>query len=268
MPPDGDLTVNLEFKARARLSGRVTIGGKPLANVMLRPHHVSLDQQSELHLQPFITGANGEYAYEDVPNGDYVFMIESFASPGVSVSGDTVFDIEVPDVQLSGYVYEEGSKVPLVGARITLRSLPLRTQPNRLGGTSNNFGQFGIRGLQPGDFMLTAYKSGYELYRTTFSYGSPVSDMTIHMRPARGVEIKVREAGSNKAIDNVLVVEVLEHMPGIVMTLQTDPSGIGYLPSGLAGSSLRISATGYHVLEVSDWNGEQLDASLQREVLP
>ncbi len=98
-----------------------------------------------------------------------------------------------------------------------------------------------------------------------FSYGSPVSDMTINMRPARGVEIKVREAGTNRGDRQRPGDRDLNRGTGIAMQLQTDPSGVSYLPSGLAGSSLRVSAIGYHPLEVSDWNGQQLDVSLQRE---
>jgi len=263
MPMDCDLTVNLEFKPGARLSGRVTKGGKPLAEAMLMP--VSEATEDILSLHSFVTTENGEYSYDDVPDGDYVIRIETYASPRVRVSGDTVFDIDVPDVQLAGHVFEEGGKVPVVGARIDLRPRQLRSQSSNLMAGANNFGQFGIRGLQPGDYVLSAYKAGYELYRTPFSYGSPVSDMTIYLRPSRGVEIKVREAGTAKAIENVLVMETLEGSPGITLQLQSDLSGVSYLPSGLAGSSLRVSAFGFQPIEVSDWKGEPLDLSLRRE---
>ncbi|HEY5756345.1 MAG TPA: carboxypeptidase regulatory-like domain-containing protein [Steroidobacter sp.] len=265
MPADTDLTANMQFEPGARLSGRVTLGGKPLAGAMLRPNSALLDGNNDLFLAPAVTSANGEYSYDEVPKGDYVFMIESYASPRVRVDGDTVFDIDVPEVQLSGHVFEEGSKVPVVGVRVSLRPVPSRSQSNGLTNGSNNFGQFGIRGLQPGDYMLSAYKSGYELYRAPLSYGSPIADMTIYMRPARGVEIKVREAGTNKAIDNVLVVEIARGGPGVAMQLQTDQSGVSYLPSGLVGSSLKVSAFGYHTIDVTDWNGQQLDLNLQRE---
>ena len=89
--------------------------------------------------------------------------------------------------------------------------------------------------------------------------------MTIYMRPARGVEIKVREAGSDKAVDNFLVIEIAKGRPGVAMQLQTDQNGVSYLPSGLVGSSLKVSAFGYHPIDVTDWNGQQLDLNLQRE---
>lgn len=266
MPATSDLTVNLEFKTGARLTGRVTRGGKPLPGTTLNAGS-STDSDTHFTLAA-VTAANGEYAIEDVPDGNYMLTVDSYNSPIVRVMGDTVFDMDVPETQLSGRVLEEGGKVPVVGASIDVRPAQPASNSNSMSDRSDHFGQFGIRGLQPGDFVLSAYKPGYELYRAPLSYGSPVADLAIYLRRARGVEIKVREADSNEPIDNVHVVELAAGMPGIVTTLHTDPNGIGYLPSGLAGSSLRISAMGYQVLEVIDWNGEPLDASLQRESVP
>lgn len=265
MPADSDLTVDIQFKPGARLSGRVTAGGKPLAGAMLRPHATSVEEKNDLFLPPAVTATNGEYSYEEVPSGTYVFAIESFVSSTVRVSGDTVFDIDVPEVQLSGHVFEEGSQVPIVGARITARGTQPDSQSNRQGDTSNNLGQFSLRGLQPGEVELTAYKAGYELHRAPLAYGSPIADMTIYLRPAQGVEIKVREADTNDAIDTILVMELGKGSPGIAMQLQADGRGVSYIPSGLAGSSLRISAAGYFPIDVTDWNGQRLDLSLQRE---
>ncbi|WP_129777147.1 carboxypeptidase regulatory-like domain-containing protein [Peristeroidobacter soli] len=267
MPADSDLVANVEFKPGARLSGRVTAGGKPLAGAMLRPQSISPDGNIDVFLSPLVTSASGEYSYEDVAAGDYVFMIESYASSRVRVSGDTVFDFDVPNVHLSGHVFEEDSQVPIVGARINVRPAQRQSQSSRLSDSSDNFGQFGIRGMQPGDFVVSAYKAGYELYRAPLSYGSPISNMTIYLRPSRGVEIKVREAGSHRAIDSVLVLESINGVTGVALQLQPDRSGISYLPGGFAGSSLRVSAFGYYPIEVKDWNGQPLDLSLQREPL-
>ncbi len=78
----------------------------------------------------------------------YVFMIESYASPSVRVAGDTVFDFEVPDVQLSGHVFEEGGKVPVVGARISLRPSSLAPSNGLVDG-SNTSGDSAFAGCSP-----------------------------------------------------------------------------------------------------------------------
>jgi hypothetical protein len=266
MPANGDLTVNFEYKTEARLTGRVTRGGKPLAGAVLNISAATADEGLFMHST--VTAQNGDYAINDAPQGEYTLSVGSYSSPDVRVSGDTVFDLDVPEAQVSGRVFEEGGKVPVVGAYVTIR--PTRPNPRTegWGDVSNHFGQFAIRGLQPGDFLLNAYKPGYELYRTPFSYGAPVADLAIYMRPARGVEIRLSDAASNKPITSIAVAEMFNGAPGIVMQLQADQNGVSYLPSGLAGSSLRFLARGYNPVDIVSWNGQLLDLRLQRQPTP
>lgn len=63
------------------------------------------------------------------------------------------------------------------------------------------------------------------------------------------------------------VTETLDGSRSITVQLQADQHGVSYLPSGLAGSSLRIFARGYQPIDITDWNGQQLDLSLQRDPL-
>ncbi|WP_116808671.1 carboxypeptidase-like regulatory domain-containing protein [Steroidobacter cummioxidans] len=264
MRPNQDLTVNFELRTGARLTGRVTRGGKPLGGVQLAANTLSADENEQLQLSA-ISSNDGDYAIEDVPKGEYVLAVESsYSSPPVHVSGDTVFDIEVPDAQLSGRVFEEGSEAPVVGALVNVRAARPALHHSTLLDRSDHFGQFGIRGLQPGDFVMTAYKPGYELYRAPLSYGSPISDMAIYMRPARGVQIRARDGDSGKSPASISVVEIYNGSPNVVMQLQIDQNGVSYLPSGLAGSSLRIAAQGYYPIEITAWNGQPLEVSLQR----
>lgn len=267
MPAHEDLTVNFEFKSGARLTGRVTRGGKPLDGAFIGAGTMSVGAENgELQLST-VSSSNGDYVIEDVPNGEYVLMAESYISPAVRVSGDTTFDIDVPEAQLSGRLFQEGGKVPVVGAIVDVAPAQraLYARMDRRGSRSDHFGQFSVSGLQPGEFLLTVYKPGYELYRAPLSYGSPVSDMLISMRPARGVEIRARDAESNAAVSSVTVVEIFNGMRGIVLQLQADQNGISYLPSGLSGNSLRISAANYVPTDIPNWNGQPLDLNLHRQ---
>lgn len=263
MPANSDLTVDFEFKAGARLTGRVTRGGKPLAGAVLNASGVVTDDaQFE---RSTATSNNGDYATGEIPAGEYTLTVESHNAGNVRVSGDTVFDIEVPEVQVAGRVFEDGGNVPVVGAMVNVRSVQPASRSNSLAGRSDHFGRFGIRGLQPGDFMISAYKSGYELYRAPLSYGSPIKDMTIYMRPAPGIEVRVRDADNDQPIGNIIVFETLQGGPGFTAQLQADQNGVIRLPSGMAGSSLRITAWGYAMVYVNDWDGQQLDLSLKKQ---
>ncbi|WP_129642744.1 carboxypeptidase regulatory-like domain-containing protein [Peristeroidobacter agariperforans] len=267
MPEGSDLAVNIEFKRSFSLTGRITRGGKPVAGAAVEPNSLTASA-GEFLTQGAVTSPEGDYALEYLPDGEYSLIVGySYVTPSVRVSEDTVFDIEVPESQLAGRVLEEGGKVPVVGAVVGL----IPAQPggngrrNWTGGTSDHFGQFSVLGLQPGDFLLTAYKPGFELYRVPFAYGSPISDMVIPLRRGRGVEVRVRDAESGKTVSTARALELLRGSAGIVVHLSPDQNGVSYLPGGLAGSSLRISANGYASNVINDWNGQQLEVSLQRQ---
>ena len=57
---------------------------------------------------------------------------------------------------------------------------------------------------------------------------------------------------------------MLNGSPGLVLSLSQDPTGVAYLPAGLAGASLRLMANGYLPIEIGTWNGQQIDMSMQR----
>lgn len=268
MPADADLTVNLEFPRGARLTGRVTRGGKPLSGVSVNPTFDSVPNKQHVFIYEVRTSASGDYVIEDVPHGEYTLWIESYRSPIVRVSGDTVFDVDIPAVQLAGRLLEEGGKVPVVGANVDIWSAQRGAARIRVSARSDHFGQFALRGLQPGDFVVSVYKPGYELYRGPLAYGSPISDLTIGLRPARGVELKVRDAITGRAMNTVTAMEVIDGAPGIVLQMNLDQNGVGYLPTGIAGSSLRIFAMGYAPMQIAAWNGEGLEVSLQRQAAP
>jgi hypothetical protein len=195
-------------------------------------------------------------------NGDYTLWVGDYKSRPFKIDGDTVFDVDVPLVQVSGRVLEEGGKVPVVGAEVVLWSADPGTKL-RLFDSSDHFGQFALAGLEPGDYMLTLYKPGYELYRTGLSYESPVTGMTVRLRPDAGVEIRVREAESGKALDEVYAIEVLGKRDGSRLRIDLDDKGVGFIPSALAGSTLSVSTYGYAPAVIRDWNGDRLDLRLQ-----
>jgi len=265
MPADADLTVNLEFPAGARLSGRVTYGGKPLRGVDVNP--VSLAAASadrNLFVYGTSTGANGEYVVEDLPTGDYSVRFGRFGSRRVRVSDDTVVDVEIPAAQLTGKVLAQSGDLPIVGATVDLWAAG--TKPGatrlRLGGQTDHFGQFTLDGVETGDFVLTVYEPGYEMYRDRISFSPPSADRVIRLRQDSGVEIKVRDAGTGKPLREVFAYEMVGDRNGMQLHLQLDVHGVGNIPGGLAGSTIAVAAEGYAAATIRDWNGQRLDLKL------
>lgn len=259
MPADADVTVNFDFPSGARLFGRVTRGGKPLAGVWVEPQPA---MKQDMYIYGTSTAGKGEYVIEDLAAGEYTLLVDSYASRPVQVSGDTLFDIDVPLTNLSGRVLEAASQVPVVEADVDIWSAQADSSPIRLDSRSDHFGQFAFAGLEPGDFILTAYKPGYEMVRQRISYSAPTTGLTISLRQSRGIEITVREAGSGKPLRQVEALEMIGDGNGSKLQLRLDENGIGYIPEALTGSTLSFSAYRYAPTVIRAWSGQELDVQL------
>jgi hypothetical protein len=267
MPSDSDITVNLDFPRGSRLSGRITRDGKPVANAWVEPEPAVKQEpaaKQDIYVYGSSTSSDGRYVIEDLADGEYNLQLESYRSPTVQVTGDTVFDIEVPAAQLSGFVFKAGSKAPVVGVDVDIWPMEPRTSRIRLHDRSDHLGHFALTGLEPGDFMLTAYKPGYEMFRERISYSSP-KEMTIRLRQDGGVQIRARHAGSGKPLQSVFAIEMVGERNGSRLQLRLDQNGVGSIPSALQGSTISFSAFGYAPVVIRDWNGQSLDLQLEKQ---
>jgi hypothetical protein len=265
MPADSDITVDLDFPSGARLSGRVTRGGKPLPGVRLTPRP-AMDQP--VYIYGITTSQDGKYVIEDLAPGDYDVWVEDYSSRPVQISGDTVLDIEVSLAQVSGRVLEQGGKAPIVGADVEIWPAEPDSSHIRRHDRSDRFGQFALAGLESGDFMLTVYKPGYEMFRQRLSYDSPVAGMMVRLRPEMGAEIRVRAAAGGKSVQQVFAIEMIGERNGSRLQLHLDESGTGYIPRALAGSTLSFWAPGYAPAVIHGWSGQSLDLQLERKSVP
>ena len=67
------------------------------------------------------TSADGQYELEGVPPGDYFIRADKDIIRRITVVGDDVLNIDIPLVQLSAQVVEDGGAVPIVGASVYVR---------------------------------------------------------------------------------------------------------------------------------------------------
>ncbi|HKU13391.1 MAG TPA: carboxypeptidase regulatory-like domain-containing protein [Steroidobacteraceae bacterium] len=261
VPADSDVVANFDFPAGARLSGRVTHAGQPLPQLHLAPRPTK--QDDDFFIYDVATSATGEYVVEGMPPGEYYIRIGYYRTRAFQVTGDTVFDIDIPPIQLAGRVLEDSGKAPVVEAALDVWSMQAGPLP-RVRGRSNDFGQFGLVGLESGEFMLTAYKPGYEMFRRRITYSTPVRDMTIRLRRDAGVELRVHDAQSGEALQWLYAYEVIGDRNGTQLSIRLDEEGVGYLPRALAGTTLEFSTDGYAPQTLS-WTGDRLDLRLIRQ---
>jgi hypothetical protein len=263
MPPDSDLTVNLDFPHGVRLSGRITRGGEPFPNVHVLPMPSDGAQQpASVTGNP--TSVDGAYVIEDVPLGKYTLMIllrNPIHSDPIEISGDTVFDFDVPAGQLVGRVFESGGE-PIMGAEVFIWPVePVEMQRPRPFSSMND-GTFILGELEPGEFMLTVYKTGYELHRKRISFDTNSKELTIRLREEPGIEVTAHEAG--RPLRQLIAAEVLGTARGTLLRLELDDEGMGRLPSALAGSTLRFIAPGCEPTVIEAWSGTKLELQFER----
>lgn len=262
VPANADVTLDLDFPRGARLSGRVTHAGKPVARVFLYPRPA---KEGKVYYYGASTSATGDYVLEDLTPGEYVVWVgDAYRSRPVQVAGDTVFDIDVPRPQLAGRVLEEGGKVPIVGAQVVVWSVETTASPIRLQDDADALGRFELAGLEPGDFMLIAYKPGYEMFRERISYAAPIADRTIELRRDAGVEIRAHDA-AGKPLPHVYANEMIGERNGTSLKVHLDAAGLGQIPRALAGTTLTFRAGGYVPQVISAWNGKSLDLKFVRD---
>jgi hypothetical protein len=260
VPANSDVTVDFDFPRGARVTGRVTQRGRPIAGAWLEPRPAT---ESKLYNYGASTSATGDYVIEDLPHGEYTIWIQGFRSRPFQVSGDTVFNIDATP-QLAGRILEDAGKVPIVEAELGVRAADPRASRVRAFDRSDHYGRFAMAGLEPGEFILTVYKTGYELYRERIAYASPMTDMTIRLSRGAGVQLRALDAASGKPLRGLSAVEMIGDRNGLWLKVPLDEQGVGYIPDGLAGATITFTSEGYAMQTISSWNGQRLDLKFVR----
>jgi hypothetical protein len=250
VPADKDVTLNIEFPAGTRLSGRVTQNGKPMpgTSIWVRP----VERPDDI-LYSARSAENGSYEIDGLAAGEYEIAADQAPAGRIRIADESVFNIEVPSTQLGGRVLEAGGAVPIIGAGVHVMGLEKATSRVRVYKESDHFGQFALTGVEPGEIILSVYKPGYEMYRERIAFSSPITDMTIRLSRSNGVEIRAHLASGEP------VREVMLQATGIGLYIHLDENGVGSVPIALAGGTLSIRGPRKDPIVIRDWNAQPLD---------
>jgi hypothetical protein len=257
VPADQDLTFDIALPSGARLSGRVTQGGKPAANktVWMAP----VDTKADI-LYRASTSEDGEYEIEGLPPGDYRLRAAEDISRAVTIAGgDMVLNIDIPAVQLSARVLEDGGSVPIVGADVYLRGSAPETSRVRGDKKTDDFGQFALTGIEPGEVVLIVYKPGYEMYREKIAYSSPITNKSITLRKSAGVEVHAKSGSRRFPIGFTITLTFPGNDYLVDIWVPLDRERVGRVPSALAGTTFQIGRFSGTPLLFEDWDGQPFE---------
>jgi len=256
VPAAADIDITLDFPPGAALSGRMTRNNKPLADFDFFVSPSVRDAITGFHRVR--TSAAGTYTVNDMEPGEYVMSAGSFMSKPIQVTGQVVFDVELPGGDLTGRILEDSSGAPMAGALVDIDVVEGLSPRIRLHVQTDQLGQFKIASVVPAEYTLTVYKPGYRLHRERISIDPNSAAPVVRLRQDRGIEIRGRDA-AGKPVREIMLMESVGGRNGISTNLQLDENGVGYLPSGLAGSDLKLVARGDGLVDISSWDGGALD---------
>jgi hypothetical protein len=256
VPVDQDVTLDIVFPAGARLSGQVTQAGKPLVgkNVWMRP----VENKSDT-LYRSSTSVQGQYEIEGLPPGEYFLRADEDISRRITVAGDAVLNIDIPSVQLSARVVEDGGAVPIVGANAYVRGSAPETSRVRGDKETDDFGQVAFTGIEPGEIVLMIYKPGYEMHREKIAYSSPITNRTITLRKSAGVEVRVKPGSRRFPIGFTITLSFPGNDYIADLWMPLDREGVCHVPSALAGTTFQIGRFSGKPIVIEEWDGQSFE---------
>lgn len=256
VPSDQDVTLDIVFPTGARLSGRVTQDGKPAANKNL---WMGLVDDKSRTLYRARTSEDGQYEIEGLPPGEYRLRADEDISRAITMAGDAVLNIDIPSVQLSARIVEDGGAVPIVGANVYLRGSAPETARVRGDKQTDDFGQCALTGIEPGEIVLMVYKPGYEMHREKIAYSSPITNRTITLRKSAGVEVRV-QPGSRRFPRGFTITQSFPGNDCVVdIWIPLDGERVGHVPSALAGTTLQIGRFSGKPIVIEEWDGQPFE---------
>ncbi|MEO8430066.1 MAG: carboxypeptidase regulatory-like domain-containing protein [Acidobacteriota bacterium] len=248
--PDGaaDVPVEIVFEGTSRIAGRVTRANQPLSGLFVS---ASPDPPSGNGGRGTgQTDENGQYAIEGLSDGTYQLNVMGQGAAyhkTLSVSGDTIGDVAIPAVTISGLVTEEGSGDPIEGASIQAETGQESVSFSMKSGGSDSSGHYEVDGVDPGSYQVSARKAGYELKTQTVSVGS--DPVTANFTLSRGAGLTIRAADGLTGLPmRGLSVLAFSASGGVAFqgSISLDATGKGEVSSLSPGRySLYLFADGY-----------------------
>ena len=269
-----DARLDFAFSGTARLFGRITRDGKGT------PAFLQVWPMGGLAAEGINVGArtssNGYYEIAGLSPGEHLLYISEYTNLHVQVDDETRLDVDIcrdppPGTSVPGAgppvcrSLAYSGKVIAAGDGSGLRgvSVMLTGQPDGGGSTStDDQGRFEIQALGAGDYLLSAYRQGYEVFTQRISLRESMKDATVELASASGQTLRLSEANTGRPLTSVRVGVAKESRLIARFQIFLGKDGVGVLSRSLTGYDLTLEAISYRPHGVPSWAGEPLSAGL------
>jgi len=248
--PEGstEVPVDIVFEGLSRLAGRVTRGGKPLGGLFVSAlPDPPVGQGQRFSSQ---TDESGSYSLDGMSDGAYQVSV---SGPGVAyrkafaVSGDTAGDIALPGVTVSGAVIDSSTSQPIEGASVQAETGAETQAFSMKRAVTDSNGSYSIDDVDPGNYKVTARKTGYQLKTQPVSVGSDPAELNFALQPGNGVPIRVTDGLTGLPLKAVMALAFgANGSLASQGSISLDAAGAGEIPSLSPGRySVYVFSDGY-----------------------
>jgi 5-hydroxyisourate hydrolase-like protein (transthyretin family) len=258
VPERGDVSVDFDFAGGMQVAGRVTLAGKPTADILM----VALPDEDQPVAGFTQTTANGEYRFADLARGTYRIGPANIKLMRLQMTGNVVQDFELPALEVSGRASDAATGQPLSEVRVELRATQADAVTVGNSVLTDREGDFKLDQLAPGEYVLTLQRAGYDMARQDLVLRSSLDNLSLPLRAAEGVRLRVRGPDLGE-VSGAMLTERIGAIVVAYVYLPLDVSGVGKIPPSLAGRTFTIEASGFEPFTVSNWNGDALDVPLR-----
>jgi len=254
-----EASLDLEFLGLAKLSGRITRAGQPVASGLV----TALPRSPGATAGSAKTAQNGLYVIDGLSEGEYDVSLDGEGTKSLRISGDTVLDIELPGLSVSGRVLEANSREPVSGVTLQVQRAGSRLDATPRTANTDALGRFSTQSIEPGQYQIVAHKRGYKVGVEILSVPTS-SELTVFLTPAEGIVIRVRDGISGLPL-RAVTIDAFSNLQPVRLNVALDETGSGELPQLTPGRyTLVMSSGGYAASSVAGWMvpGSPLDISL------
>ena len=187
-----DVPADIVFQGASTLSGRVTRASQPLSGLFVNANPDQATGGAQRATTQ--TDENGSYSLQGLTDGTYQVNV-SGAGVGYRkafvVSGDTQGDIQIPSVAITGQVIDNATSQPIESATVQAETGAETQAVAMKRAVTDSNGNFTIDDVDPGNYSVTARKTGYQLKTQTVSVASDPAQLNFALQPGNGLQIRV-----------------------------------------------------------------------------
>lgn len=250
-PGQTEATIEIRFEQGLRVEGRVTRGGRPLADAMVMAFPDGGGRRSGSAR----SDEAGGYAIEGLDEGRYTFTASAEQGApirqGVELTGDTTLDLDAPPARLAGTVVEAESGRAIGDVSVRIEEGGAGPRFVSMASTDSS-GRFAFEDMEPRGYRVTFQKPAYEL-ETRELQAAEQSDLRIELKRGDGIAIEAKDGIFATPLRG-LFVRVADGSGAAVFSgsVSLDSEGRGEVPSLRPGSyELRAESSGYAPVTLS-----------------